>query len=188
MDYSYIFGGIGGLVGFAFFLCFIYERFQRRRLQIFSRSQAWFLYKKANRLLTTIQSADELYHKMDKNTLESEIVKRLAKSEAFALDVLDETIRHIQLFDPKFNSKTIQQWEEENKILRGDKDLFELKEDKNLLKKIAKDSMKESASNFSESLSIQSHLNDRDKDTQKLEQPLNKKKAESVKFNTDLLL
>jgi len=117
MEYSYlsyVFGAIGILTGFAFFLCFLYQRFKRKKLQSFSRSQAWYLYKKATRLLATIRSADELYHKNEKGTLESEIVKRLAKSEAFGLEILDETIRHIQLFDPNIDNKTIQQLEDEN--------------------------------------------------------------------------
>jgi len=112
--FSYIFGAIGILTGFAFFLCFLYQRFKRKKLQSFSRSQAWYLYKKAIRLLASIRGADELYHKNEKSTLESEIVKRLAKSEAFGLEILDETIRHIQLFDTSVDFKTIQQLEDEN--------------------------------------------------------------------------
>ena len=117
MEYSYIsyiFGAIGILTGFASFVCFLYQRFKRKKLQSFSRSQAWYLYKKATRLLATIRSADELYHKNQKSTLESEIIKKLAKSEAFGIEILDETIRHIQLFDPNVDREEIKQLEDKN--------------------------------------------------------------------------
>jgi len=117
MEYSnvsYIFGAVGILTGFASFICSLYQKFKRKKLQSFSRSQAWYLYKKATRLLATIRSADELYHKNEKSTLEPEIVKKLAKSEAFGIEILDETIRHIQLFDPNVKREEIKQLEDKN--------------------------------------------------------------------------
>lgn len=158
MESSYILMVTGIVIGFAFFLSFFYQRWQSKKLQIFNRSQAWYLYKKASRLFDTIHSAGELYHKSDNENLNSEIIKKLAESEAFGLEILDETIRHIQLFDPGFNHKMIQQWKQESK-LKDDKELFELKEVKDLFKRTSEESVESSRSNISMSLPKQAHLN-----------------------------
>lgn len=151
MELSYIFGAIGILIGFAFFLNSFYQRAQRKKMRVFNRSQAWYMYKKATRLLNTIHIAGELYHKNDNSNLNSEIVKKLAESEAFGLEILDETIRHIQLFDPDFNNKIFQQWKDGSK-LNDNKELFELKEVKEFLKKSSEESVELSRSGVSVSL------------------------------------
>ncbi len=157
MESYYIFGIIGIIIGFAFFLNSCYQRSQIKKLQIFNRSQAWYLYKKATRLFNTIHSAGELYHKNVKSNLDSELVKKLAESKAFGLEIIDETIRHIQLFDPDFNNKMIQQWKEGSK-LNDDKELFELKEVKDLLGKTSEESGELSRSDVSMSLPKQEFL------------------------------
>ncbi len=157
MELSYVFGAAGAIIGLVFFLNSFYQRSQSKKSQVFNRSQAWYLYKKATRLFNTIHSAGELYHKNNKSALDPEIVKKLAESEAFGLEILDETIRHIQLFDPDFNNKLIQQWKDRSK-LNDNKELFELKEVTDLLKKSSEESEKLDSSDVSTSLPKQAFL------------------------------
>jgi len=163
MELSYMLGAIGIIIGFAFFLNFFYQRSQRKKLQAFNRSQAWYLYKKATRLFSNIHIAGELYHKNVKSNLDSEIVKKLAESEAFGLEIVDETIRHIQLFDPDFSNKIIQQWKDKSK-LNDNKEFFELKEVTDILKKTSEESVGLSSSDVSMSLPKQAFLENENKE------------------------
>ena len=116
MNYNRVVGVLGLIVGVAGLLFAIYQRGENIKLKDYNRSQAWYLYAKANTVGHQIQEAYNMYKTKHKDNLNLETVELLSKVDAFSQDLFSETIRQIQLSEPKFDLTTIEQWVQSGKI------------------------------------------------------------------------
>lgn len=110
---GYIIAIIG--IGFA-----VYEGSERKKLQKLARTQAWVLYNKANNLTGIIQAARSKYIEKHKENTDSEVSDLLSKSTAFGLEAFRESVRQIQISEPKFDFDSIALWERQEKITSTD--------------------------------------------------------------------
>ena len=121
MDILNVAGVLLGVAGLAYAL---YQGTERRRLERFVRSQAWYTYAKANNMTGIVQHAFEKYKTVHATNIDSAIVELLAKSDAFGQDLFKETIRQIQLAEPTFDAESIAKWVTEGKLDENHKPLF----------------------------------------------------------------
>lgn len=121
MDVLNVAGLLLGVAGLAYAL---YQGTERRKLERFVRSQAWYTYAKANNMTGIVQHAFEKYKTTHATSLDYTIVELLAKSDAFGQDLFKETIRQIQLAEPRFDATAIAEWIAEGKLDDGHKALF----------------------------------------------------------------
>ena len=112
-DFWNIAGFTFGVVGIAVAL---YQGFERKKLKHFVRAQAWYMYAKANNLTGIVQAATRAYRSAHSSGIDAEVLSLLAKSDAFGLELLRETARHIQLSEPRFDSVALQHWETSGKV------------------------------------------------------------------------
>ena len=70
-----------GVVGLAYA---VYQGTERRRLERFVRSQAWYTYAKANNVTGIIQHAFQVYKTKQSTNLDPDLLELLSKSDAFA--------------------------------------------------------------------------------------------------------
>lgn len=124
MSYTEILSFVGPVIGAAGFVYALYQGTQRRKLEKFIRSQAWYTYAKANNVTGIVQLAFEKYKTTHVANLDSAIVELLAKSDAFGQDLFKETIRQIQLAEPTFDATSINRWIAEGKLGDSHKHLF----------------------------------------------------------------
>lgn len=121
MDILNIVGFVIGVLGLAYAL---YQGTERKKLAEFTRSQAWYIYAKANNMTGIIQHAFQNYKAVHAASPNANILELLAKSDAFGQDLFQETIRQIQLSEPIFNATSIGNWHTEGKIGDSHKNLF----------------------------------------------------------------
>jgi hypothetical protein len=114
---GYIIGGIGILIA-------LWQGNERKKLIRLARSQSWFLYSKANNMTGIVQTAQRKFIEKYSSNLDNEVCNLLSKSTAFGLEMFRETIRLIQVSEPKFNFKTIDLWQRQGKIDPDHKQLF----------------------------------------------------------------
>jgi hypothetical protein len=114
---GYIIGFIG--IGYA-----VYQGSERKKLQKLARTQAWVLYNKANNLTGAIQAARTKYIERHKENTNSEVSNLLSESTAFALEAFRESVRQIQISEPKFDFDSIALWERQKKITSGHRNIF----------------------------------------------------------------
>jgi hypothetical protein len=120
-DFIGIVGLIIGIIGLAYAL---YQGTERSKLETFVRSQAWYLFSKANNTTGIIQHALKMYKDLHKDQLNYELLEVIAKSDAFGQDLFKETIRQIQLAEPCFDQAVIQKWINEGKLNEDFRQLF----------------------------------------------------------------
>lgn len=106
---GYIIGLIG--IGYA-----VYQGSERKKLQKLARTQAWVLYNKANNLTGIIQVAQNKYAEKHKENINSDVSDLLSRSTAFGLEAFRESVRQIQISEPKFDFDSIALWEKQKKI------------------------------------------------------------------------
>lgn len=106
--------GVAGL-GYA-----LYQGHERRKLVEYNKSEAWYLYEKANNMTGITQTAFSLYKNKYQNNLDPELIEVMAKSGAFGLELFRETIRLIQLSEEKFDYEIIDEWQARGKISDDD--------------------------------------------------------------------
>jgi len=121
VDILNIAGFVIGVLGLAYAL---YQGTERKKLEKFIRSQAWYIYAKANNMTGITQHAFEKYKAAHATNLDASILELLAKSDAFGQDLFKETIRQIQLSEPIFDAISIGQWNAEGKLENSHKPLF----------------------------------------------------------------
>lgn len=98
----------------------------QRKVRAYMRSEAWYLYAQSNHALSQFEKAIDLYKRRNANHVDPELIERLARSHAFGEDLIRETIRLLQLVEPKFDADTIRKWASENKFAaERDRALFE---------------------------------------------------------------
>jgi hypothetical protein len=71
-----------------------------------------------------VQHAFERYKTTHAANLDVTTVELLAKGDAFGQDLFKETIRQIQLAEPKFDASSIDEWVSEGKLGNDHKALF----------------------------------------------------------------
>lgn len=103
----------------------IYQGNQRRELERFIQSEAWYLYAKASNTNSQYQNAMELYKQRHRGDIDPLFIESMAKGDAFGQDLTRETVRLIQLSEPTFDNAQIDAWLGYNKIDPGHKRLFE---------------------------------------------------------------
>jgi UDP-2,3-diacylglucosamine pyrophosphatase LpxH len=91
--------GIGiGILGIAIA---IYQGFERKKLENYVRSQSWYLYSKTNNAIGILQEAINKYKNAHKDNINNDVIEGLAHSNALGQELYKETIRYIQLSEPK---------------------------------------------------------------------------------------
>ena len=124
MDISLIISPILGIAGLLYAL---YQGSERRKLSNYIRSQSWYLYEKANNLTGTIQNAEAKYREKHNEQLDVETIGLLSTVNSLGQNMFNETIRQIQLSEPKFDFKHIELWFKQGKIsITAHKSLFAL--------------------------------------------------------------
>ena len=117
MDILSIISVILGIAGLAYAF---YQSNERKKLVEYNRSEAWFLYEKANNMTGISQAAFNLYKSHHSDNLNIEVVELMAKLNAFGLELFRESVRLIQLSEEKFDYKTIEEWQKNGKISGDD--------------------------------------------------------------------
>jgi len=104
----------------------LYQGHERRRLQNYNRSEAWYLYSKTNNMTGVSQLAFQKYKEIYSDSLNCEMVDLLSQSSVYGLELFRETIRLIQLSENEFNHESIDRWQGLGKIVRDShKAIFE---------------------------------------------------------------
>ncbi|MEY6433598.1 hypothetical protein ABC977_14425 [Thioalkalicoccus limnaeus] len=104
-----------GLGIFGIIIAF-YQGIERRKLKQFMYSQAWNIYSISQRSFAHSQKALNLYKEQHKENLNPEVFEQLAKCEAHNVGLFVESIRQIQLSEPKFDIETIIRWKMQGRI------------------------------------------------------------------------
>lgn len=117
MDILNVLGFVVGLAGIGYA---IYQGSERKKLQKLARTQAWVLYNKANNLTGIIQVATNKYMEKHKTNIDTEVLDLLSRSATFGLEAFRESVRQIQISEPKFDFDSIALWERQKKISGDD--------------------------------------------------------------------
>lgn len=120
-DIGNVLGLIIGVIGLAYA---IHQGTERKKLERFGRSQAWYIYAKANNSSGIVQHAFMQYKAAHAVNSNAQTLELLAKADAFGQDLFKECIRQIQLAETHFDTATIEQWVSEGKIDADHKHLF----------------------------------------------------------------
>ena len=120
-DIGNVLGLVLGVVGLAYA---IYQGTERKKLEKFGRSQAWYIYAKANNSSGIVQHAFMQYKAAHAVNSNAETLELLAKADAFGQDLFKESIRQIQIAETQFDAASIEQWISEGKIDADHKPLF----------------------------------------------------------------
>jgi len=125
MSFSDILGIIGVILGIAGLAYAFYQTHERQKLEEFVRSQSWYVYSKANNVTGIAQASLRAYKKTHVQCLNTEVIELMAKTDAFGQDLFRETIRQVQLSEPRFTKAQIAVWVAEGKIDKDHAQLFE---------------------------------------------------------------
>lgn len=136
---------IVGVAGFAYAL---YQGHERKKLENYNRSQAWYLYSKTNNMTGITQRALHKYKELHAENINVEVLELLSKATAFGTDLFRESARSIQFTEPEFTEDSVDRWVEMGKIDGDDhKSLFvplltEKKEKTSLIKRLTRSNNK----------------------------------------------
>ncbi len=117
IDYSLVIGIVGVLLA-------TYQGFERKKLKEYVRSQSWHVYSMAIMSFGSIQTALKNYKEIHKDNLNPMVFEQLSKSEAYNVSLFLESIRQIQLSEPRFNLESIMTWAMQGKIAKEHMSLF----------------------------------------------------------------
>jgi len=104
----------------------LYQGSQRKKLEEFIRSEAWYLYSKASNTNGQFQQAMRIYKEKNDGVVDPNFIEYMSKADGFGQDLTRETVRLIQLSEPTFTNEKIELWINSNKIHEGHKKLFEI--------------------------------------------------------------
>lgn len=93
-----------------------YQRQERKKLENYNKSQAWYLYSKTNNMTGIAQRSLDVYKKVHAENMNLELLELLSKTSAHGLDLFRETARAIQLSEPDFTEDAIERWVKMGKI------------------------------------------------------------------------
>lgn len=124
MTFSDILGVIGlvlAVIGLAYA---VYQTREKKKLEEYVRSQAWYIYSKANNVTGIVQASLNAYKQAHAQNLNTQVLELLAKTDAFGQDLFKETIRQIQLAEPEFTHEQISAWVADGKLDEDHSALF----------------------------------------------------------------
>jgi len=121
-DYIAFAGLTVGILGFTYA---VYANRTRQKLSDYVRAQNWHLYSKVNNASGSIQLAFARFKGMSPDSMDHETLEWLAKADAFGQDVLKDAVRQIRFSEPVFDSKSIQRWVREGRVVAEHAPLFE---------------------------------------------------------------
>ena len=116
MSFSDILAVIGlvlAVVGLAYA---VYQTREKKKLEDYVRSQAWYIYSKANNVTGIVQASLNAYKQEHAKNLNTQVLELMAKTDAFGQDLFQETIRQIQLSEPEFTQEQIAAWVADGKL------------------------------------------------------------------------
>lgn len=116
MVFSDILGVIGVVLAIVGIAYAVYQTHEKRKLEEYVRSQAWYIYSKANNVTGIAQASLNAYKQAHAQNLNTQLLELMAKTDAFGQDLFKETIRQIQLAEPKFTHTKINTWVENGKL------------------------------------------------------------------------
>jgi hypothetical protein len=117
-------GIIGVAIGIAGLIYAVYQGRENKKLKNYNRSQAWYIYQKANNVTGIIQHTAHAYKESHTPPHDNKVIELLSKSDAYGQELFKETIRQIQLAEPEFNEKSIDRWVSAGKLDPDHKNLF----------------------------------------------------------------
>jgi hypothetical protein len=112
-DIFTILTALAGVVGP---LIAIYQRHERKKLENYNRSQAWYLYSKTNNMTGITQRALDRYKTLQAENINIEVLELLSKSSAFGTDLFREAARAIQFAESEFTEDSVERWIKMGKI------------------------------------------------------------------------
>ncbi|MBF0465752.1 MAG: hypothetical protein HQK88_11940 [Nitrospirae bacterium] len=101
---------VGYTIGLAGLIYAIYQGREYKKLKSYNRSEAWIIYENVNNLTGGIQFILKKYKEVHSASMNIEIIEYIARNDTFAQNLIKETIRQIQLSEPRFNMDTIKHW------------------------------------------------------------------------------
>lgn len=124
MSFSDILGTIGVVLTVISLVYAVYQTREKKKLEEYVRSQAWYIYSKANNVSGIAQAGLGAYKQAHAQSLNTEVLELMAKTDAFGQDLFRETIRQIQLAEPDFIHNQIDAWVSDGKLDKDHAALF----------------------------------------------------------------
>ena len=116
MNFSDLLAVVGLLLAVAGLAFSVYQAREKKKLEEYVRSQAWYIYSKANNVTGIVQASLNAYKGEHAQNLNLHVLELMAKSDAFGQDLFKETVRQIQLSEPEFTQQQIADWVKDGKI------------------------------------------------------------------------
>lgn len=110
IQYSSIGIGVFGII------VALYQGFERKKLKQFIYSQSWNIFSISQLSFASAQQALKSYKEAYKEKLNPDIFEQLAKCDAHNINLFVESIRQIQLSEPKFDLETVTMWKLQGRI------------------------------------------------------------------------
>lgn len=126
MNFSDILGVIGVVFAVIGLVYAVYQTREKKKLEDYVRLQAWYIYSKANNVTGIAQASLRLYKQAHAQSLNSDVLEIMAKTDAFGQDLFKETIRQIQMAEPDFTSTKIDVWVSDGKLDKDHVPLFKI--------------------------------------------------------------
>ena len=124
MNFSDILGIIGIVLAVISLVYAVYQTREKKKLEEYVRSQAWYIYSKANNVTGIAQAGLSAYKQAYAQNLDTQVLELMAKTDAFGQDLFRETIRQIQLAEPNFTHNQIDIWVSDEKLDKDHATLF----------------------------------------------------------------
>lgn len=116
MSFSDTLGVIGIVLAVSGLVYAVYQTREKKKLEEYVRSQAWYIYSKANNVTGIAQAGLGAYKQVHAQNLNTQVLELMAKTDAFGQDLFKETIRQIQLAEPDFTHSQIDVWVSDGKL------------------------------------------------------------------------
>ena len=124
MSFSDTLGVIGIVLAVISLVYAVYQTREKKKLEEYVRSQAWYIYSKANNVTGIAQAGLGAYKQAHAQSLNTQVLELMAKTDAFGQDLFKETIRQIQLAEPDFTHNQIDVWVSDGKLDKDHAALF----------------------------------------------------------------
>lgn len=124
MSFSEILGVVGVVLAVISLVYAVYQTREKKKLEEYVRSQAWYIYSKANNVTGIAQAGLGAYKQAHAQSLNTQVLELMAKTDAFGQDLFRETIRQIQLAEPDFTHDQIDVWVSDGKLDKDHAALF----------------------------------------------------------------
>ena len=105
---SIVIGVLGLVVGISGVLVGVYQGFEKKKIERYRRSHSWYLYNKTNNAVGILQEAIKFYKGAYQNNLNIDVIEKLSICDALGQELFKESIRYIQIAEPKFDKSTIE--------------------------------------------------------------------------------